>query len=627
MAEPSDYGDDTAFLRGGGATGDLIARFDWTATSLGPLSAWPARLRSAVSMILHAPVAMALIWGEDGVMIYNDAYAQLVGERHPGVLGAKVHDAWPEFTDFDEQMLAAVLGGAALEFRDQPLMLRRGKRAELSWFNLDYSAVPDESGRPVGVLSVVVETTQRVLAERKAAVRVASQRRMFDQAPGFICIVKGPNHIIEFANQAFWRLFGGADAVGRPTAEALPNYAEQGLVKLLDRVHATGERFIGRALRVHDTRPDGTQDTRFVNFILQPMTSEDGQNGIFIEGFDVTQQVQAQAAAEESNRRLSAAVGVARLGAFVWDRVTRAATLDARAHEIFGFAPDELVTIDDMVARIDPVDRERVADEVARSDVAREPRREVEYRIRLPDGTIRNIISMSDVLGGPHGPGSRASGVFNDVTERRAAENRQRLLINELNHRVKNTLATVQSIAAQTMRSAPDLLSARDAFESRLVALAAAHDLLTTQSWHGAPLCDVVATAMAPFETIQRPQISRSGPPVWLAAPRALALSLALHELATSAAKYGARSVPEGHSSIRWTLCGEDLVLSWIETGGPAVRAPQRSGFGSRLLERSLPHELQGRVELTYAPEGVRCEIRCPAEQLGAPHLSEPAKV
>jgi two-component sensor histidine kinase len=242
-------------------------------------------------------------------------------------------------------------------------------------------------------------------------------------------------------------------------------------------------------------------------------------------------------------------------------------------------------------------------------------RREFEYRIHLPDGATRNIATVSDALAGPDGGIERIIGVFDDVTERRRAEKRQRLLINELNHRVKNTLATVQSIAAQTLRSAPSLERARDAFEARLVALAAAHDLLTAESWHGARLTDVVASAMAPFETAKRPQISRSGPPVWLTAQRALALSMALHELATNAVKYGALSISEGRVAIRWKLSPDLLLsLSWNDQGGPPVAAPERAGFGSRLLQRSLARELGGEVAFTFAPEGVRCEIRCRLE-------------
>jgi two-component sensor histidine kinase len=186
----------------------------------------------------------------------------------------------------------------------------------------------------------------------------------------------------------------------------------------------------------------------------------------------------------------------------------------------------------------------------------------------------------------------------------------------------------VQSIAAQTLRSAPDLARAREAFEARLLALAAAHDLLTAESWHGARLSDVVASTMAPFETVRRPQISRSGPAVWLTAQRALALSIALHELATNAVKYGALSVPEGRVTIRWTVSKDRLLtLTWVEKDGPPVQSPERSGFGMRLLQRSLARELDGEVVFTFAPQGVRCEIRCKIADAGPPDAPEPAEL
>jgi two-component sensor histidine kinase len=184
------------------------------------------------------------------------------------------------------------------------------------------------------------------------------------------------------------------------------------------------------------------------------------------------------------------------------------------------------------------------------------------------------------------------------------------MLINELNHRVKNTLATVQSIASQTLRSATDLADARASFEARLLALAAAHDLLTVQSWRGAHLDEVAASALAPFQAMYKPQVTCSGPPVWLTAQRALALSLALHELGTNAVKYGALAAPQGRVNLCWTLSQGELAVAWTEEGGPPVTAPASSGFGMRLLQRSLARELDGDVRLEFAPEGVRCEIR-----------------
>ncbi|CAN7192828.1 PAS domain S-box protein [Phenylobacterium sp. LjRoot225] len=620
MGNLHSHDDEAAFLRDVGATGELIAKHDWASTPLGPLSAWPQSLKTATGILLRSPVPMMLRWGEHGVLIYNDAYAAIAGARHPQLLGSTVREGWSESADFEDRVMKPVLGGATVEYRDQAVTLQRTGKPDQLWLNIDYFPVPDESGRPAGVLAIVVDTTERVLAERKAGAQAEQQRRMFEQAPGFIRITRGPDHIFDFVNEAYMRLIGKRDIIGKPHREVFADTLEQAYVEILDRIYATGGRHVARAQPARLKKsPEGPEEVHFIDYVMQSVTGEDGKvTGIFVEGFDVTEQVRAQAAVEESNRRLNAAMSVARLGVFEMDLETRQATLNARAREIFGFGPDETLMIEDVNRRIESNDLQGIRDQAYADKAVGQTRREREYRIHLPDGSLRDVVSVNDYFPAPDGRLTRVVGVVDDVTERRRAEQRQQLLINELNHRVKNSLATVQSIAAQTLRSAPDLTSARELFETRLVALAAAHDLLTAESWRGARLTDVVASAMAPFEATQRPQINRSGPPVWLAAHRALALALALHELATNAAKYGALSVPEGRVTISWSASGEQLTLSWIEEGGPPVAAPTRSGFGTRLLQRSLAHDLHGEVAFTFAPEGVRCEIRCEVEDVRA---------
>ncbi len=148
-------------------TGRLIASFDWASTSLGPLDTWPQSLKTAVSILLHSPVPIVLLWGEDGVMLYNDAYAVFAGGRHPALLGSEVREGWPEVAAFNDNVMRVGLSGGTLAYEDQELTLYRHGRAEQVWMNLDYSPVIDESGRPGGVLAIVVETTKRVLSERE----------------------------------------------------------------------------------------------------------------------------------------------------------------------------------------------------------------------------------------------------------------------------------------------------------------------------------------------------------------------------------------------------------------------------------------------------------------------------
>jgi two-component sensor histidine kinase len=206
-----------------------------------------------------------------------------------------------------------------------------------------------------------------------------------------------------------------------------------------------------------------------------------------------------------------------------------------------------------------------------------------------------------------------------DITEGRLAEEHQRLLINELNHRVKNTLATVQSIAAQTLRNAPSTEAARDAFEARLMALSRAHDVLTRENWEGAGLDEIVAEAVAPYRNLREDRVHLAGANVRLPPRMALALAMALQELATNAVKYGALSNDTGVIRIAWTVDKTEvpprLNLHWQETGGPPVAPPTRRGFGSRLIERSLAQDLDGTVAIAFDPAGVSCTVDAPIPQ------------
>ncbi len=202
-------------------------------------------------------------------------------------------------------------------------------------------------------------------------------------------------------------------------------------------------------------------------------------------------------------------------------------------------------------------------------------------------------------------------GMAMDMTETKTAEARQRLLINELNHRVKNTLASIQSIARQTLRPDETPVHVRERLIDRLLAMSAAHDVLTRESWEGAGLEEIVLQGLAPFVDDQEPdRIAISGPALRVGASTALSLALAMHELATNAVKYGALSTPDGKVTITWEL-GEDdqAVLSWTERDGPPVAPPSRKGFGTRLLDRGLSADLGGRPKLTFDVEGVRAML------------------
>lgn len=205
-----------------------------------------------------------------------------------------------------------------------------------------------------------------------------------------------------------------------------------------------------------------------------------------------------------------------------------------------------------------------------------------------------------------------------NITDRKRIEERQTLLLHELSHRVKNTLATVQSIVLQSLRATPSVDEARIAIDNRLVALGRAHDILIREGWDGADLRDVVTAAIRPFDAADGGAFVILGPAVRLAPGRALSIAMAVQELGTNATKYGALSVPGGGVRIDWTMepdgTGRRLRIVWREHDGPTVRPPTVKGFGTRMLERSLAYDLAGTVTLDYDPAGLRCIILAPLD-------------
>jgi len=206
--------------------------------------------------------------------------------------------------------------------------------------------------------------------------------------------------------------------------------------------------------------------------------------------------------------------------------------------------------------------------------------------------------------------------VVQDITESKLAEQRQKLLIDELNHRVKNTLATVQSLASQTARSATSPSEFSKSFEGRLIALSKAHDQLTMHHWESADLRQLLSAGLVPYGAGPE-KVALRGEDVRLRPRAVLTLAMVFHELITNSIKYGALSVPAGRVEIRWRPVRDAyakplLRIDWREECGPAVAEPERRGFGSRLIEGSVAAELGGSAQLTYAPEGLRCEITIP---------------
>jgi two-component sensor histidine kinase len=341
---------------------------------------------------------------------------------------------------------------------------------------------------------------------------------------------------------------------------------------------------------------------------------------------DVTGREQTEQHLRSTNASLRLAHKAAKAATWEWRSGRNLRWIDlAAARELVGLPPtwnDEAV-IRDWRRMVQPADLPAVAAGVGAIAANGEGR--FEFRVKSDDREERWLESSGYVSErDPSGAPRRVIGITVDVTEhkrveatlrqeiaeRERAQAQQRLLIHELNHRVKNTLATVQSIAMQSLRSVagPD---AFDLFTSRLMALGGAHDLLNQENWEGANLDEVIQRMVMVHDRLENGRFTLKGPRIRLQPNKAVAMAMALHELATNATKYGALSRPQGRVAIRWGVdrAGGELSLSWREQGGPAVHAPDRRGFGSRLIERSLAAELGGKASLVFAPAGVRCDL------------------
>ena len=361
--------------------------------------------------------------------------------------------------------------------------------------------------------------------------------------------------------------------------------------------------------------PDGRRWVASVT--ISPLTDEDGQIIGAVNCFqDVTVEHRRREAMTRQQRSFDMAMVASKMGTWRYTMADNICVYDDNAQRLYGLTEGRFLhDADGVKAKFHAEDMDTMWAKVAKAvDPQGDGVYEVEYRVRQLDGSWRWLSAWGLVEFEGEGEKRKPvaiTGASRDLTERKEAEEIQLLMVNELNHRVKNSLATVQSIAMQTLRGAADPETARHALDQRICSLARAHDLLTARNWIGAALGQVVRQAIEPFSSSR---FAVGGPEVEVTPRHALALSMAVHELATNAAKYGALSTPEGKVEIRWRVAGAELALAWRESGGPPVTPPSREGFGTRLLQRGLVSDLGGRTRLDYAPTGVVCELTAPLD-------------
>lgn len=482
------------------------------------------------------------------------------------------------------------------------------------WVYARGSSYLDDEGVPSRNAGVVVDITERKTAEAtllavKADLDIAAEAarmgrwdhnpatgaRFWDaRARAIFGVAEGTENSVE----TFEDLLHTEDlAMVRAAVATAMDPAGDGRINLEYRIHRASDGDLRWIETFGHGYFEGDRCTRFVGVVS-----------------DVTERKETEARILRQEDTLRLAVDAADVGVWELDVETETLTWSDRCYAMFGIPPGTPLTIESFYERVHPDDLEptraainRTLDPRLRDDLA------LEFRtLGRDDGVERWVTAKGEAVFSDDGRPLRLLGATVDITDRKRAELHLRLLVNELNHRVKNSLATIQAIAAQSFNASRSLAQAQEAFSSRIVALAEAHDLLTRENWEGAELHDLTSRLVllhggaARFELI--------GPAIRLSPRTALSLSMALHELATNAVKYGALSTPEGRVTIRWDLApgpgAERLDLTWTESGGPPVTPPSRRGFGSRLIERGLAAELSGEASIRFEPDGVVCHIR-----------------
>ena len=521
-----------------------------------------------------------------------------------------VHPA--DLPNLDAAFAASKQAGEGLkaEYRLAPVS-SHGHGGQERWIAVEGRVVRRANGGPAQLLGVTRDITRRkqaeqALAERDRQLALAGKIALvgtftFDigsgrmhVSPGYAAIHGLPEGAAE-TNRADWR--------SRVHPDDLPRL-DASLQGDIDGGHA--DHYCDYRIVRSDGEIRWIEARSFISY------DRDGAaHRIVGANIDVTERKKADLALAERNLQLALAEKTAMVGSVAYDVDADKMQISAGYAAIHGF-PDgtsEILRRDWRTG----VHREDVTRlEELRGRVFRERADEygADYRIVRPGGDIRWIEARSLVSYGCDASPRRVVGVNIDVTERKRAEEHQRVLVAELDHRVKNVLATVSAVAAHTLDASSSMAHFVAALDGRLRSMASAHELLSDRQWRGIPLAELMRNELAAYAT--RDNIEINGPEVMLRPEAGQAMAMVVHELVTNAAKHGALSIPSGRVSVRWhrELNGSDrFVFVWRETGGPRVEAPGKSGYGTGVVRELVPYEFGGTVDYSFVPEGVRCRL------------------
>ena len=635
------------FPAGDGEQARLMRDLDWRGSPLGSSELWPASLRTVVRLMLDARQPMFTVWGPQQILLYNDELLPILGTKHPAALGRPFLEVWREVADDMRPIVEAAYAGVPTYMDDILLMVDRKGVLEETHFNFSFTPIRSEDDCVEGFFCACTETTKahanarELTMQQDALVRSESKwRTVFETLrEGFLLgelirdeSGRAVNWRYEEVNDAWYDLVGipRGTATGRTIRDVVPGVEDEWIDEFA-RVVETGEpaRF---------TRRVGTLD-RWYEGMAQPMGG-DRFTVIFVEVTDRIRRDRRQATLltlgdelrgrsdldtiiTAAARCLADGLEVDRVGSGVVD--SHEDTIDVRfdwceagmrslvgRHSLRSFGSyvadlrrDVTVSIDDVHTDPRTSGRDEEFEAIQTRSLLNLPVSFDGHLYAIVFANARELHSWTDgELQFVQQVGDRVRVAL----ARQRMEDAQRVLTQEMAHRMKNSLAMVQAIATQTLRQAETMEAGRLAIASRLGALARAQDILTLTSWEEADVRDVIRAAIEPHR-VGGDRITINGSSYRLTSQQALGLSLAIHELATNAAKYGALSSDGGQIDISWSLVESTFIFQWIEHGGPPVTPPTRQGFGSKLIERIVGSYFGGTGRLQYDPCGVRFEL------------------
>ena len=602
----------------------LINDFDWAANPLGPIPDWSDGLNGAVRLMMVASTPMVMMVGPLGILIYNNAYADFAGNRHPKIFGMPALEAWPEIADFNRDNIERGLRRESWSLRDQELVLNRHGRPESGWMDLHYSPIVGADGQSMGTLCVVHETTDRVLTEKSLA---RSEERLSLALDGSGLVGTWDwdirNDVVTADDRfaAMYNLDPLRAGLGVPIAEFLAAIHPDDAARVnaeIDVALRDGTPFRSEYRLV--SAADGA-----VHWVIasgRPRRGVDGAPsrlpGVIV---DVTEQRRISDALAESELRFRTLADT--MPQMVWSTLADGFHdyYNKRWYEFTG-VPEGTTDGEGWNDVFHPEDQERAWQAWRHSLETGEPY-QIEYRLRHHSGEYRWTLGRALPIRDASGQIVRWFGTCTDIHETRLAAEERELVAQELSHRIKNIFAVLTGIISLSARSRPEVKDFADELRQRIYALGEAHDFLRPHAHVARPpenqgsLKSLIERLMQPYREDGTGRLAFHGDDIAIDDGAATPLALLFHELGTNAAKYGALSASEGSVDITGHAQGERYRLTWKEHGGPTIAGDaELKGFGSRLIALSIEGQLRGRLERVWEADGLRVEIDLPTDAL-----------